>query len=121
MKISKAAACIIFHNPRCSKSRATLALLEDQGIAPTVIEYLKTPLTASAIRSLLTKLNMEPWELARTGETTYQELFADKTPTSAKLIAAMAAHPELIERPIVVVGDQAALGRPPENVLRLLK
>jgi arsenate reductase len=121
VKRSKPAACTIYHNPRCSKSRATLSLLEDQGIAPTVIEYLKTPLNANAIRSLLNKLSMEPLELARKGEMIFQELFADKTPTSAQLIAAMAAHPELIERPIVVVGDRAALGRPPENVLRLLK
>jgi arsenate reductase len=93
--------------------------LEERGIAPTVIEYLRTPLSVSEIRSLLNKLNLEPKALARTGESIYRELFADKAPTGAQLIAAMAAHPELIERPIVVVGDRAALGRPPENVLRL--
>jgi arsenate reductase len=121
VKNTTSAACTIYHNPRCSKSRATLSILEDHGIKPTVIEYLRTPLGVSAIQQLLRRLSMEPQALVRKSEETYRALFADKVPSPAQLIAAMAAHPELIERPIVVIGERAALGRPPENVLQLLK
>ena len=121
MKNSKSAACTIYHNPRCSKSRATLALLQERGITPTVVEYLKEPPTAHTIKLLLKLLGVDAGALVRTGEPIYGELFADKAPTAAQVIAAMAAHPELMERPVVVVGTRAALGRPPENVLQLLK
>jgi arsenate reductase len=121
MKKSTAAACTIYHNPRCSKSRATLALLQEHGITPKVVEYLKTPPTANTIKVLVKQLGVDVGALVRTGEPLYDELFAGKAPTAAQLLAAMAAHPELIERPVVVVGKRAALGRPPENVLQLLK
>jgi arsenate reductase len=121
MKKSKSAACTIYHNPRCSKSRATLALLQEHGLTPTVVEYLKVPPTAHTIKVLLKRLGVEAVALMRTGEPIYGELFADKAPTAAQLIAAIAAHPELMERPVVVIGECAVLGRPPENVLQLLK
>jgi arsenate reductase len=115
------AAYVVYHNPRCSKSRATLALLAEHGIEPVVIEYLKTPLSAAEIKALLGKLKLTPGELVRKSEDLYKETFGDKTPTDAQLIAAMAKHPVLIERPIVVQGERAALGRPPENILQLIK
>ncbi|MCW3480811.1 arsenate reductase (glutaredoxin) [Neisseriaceae bacterium JH1-16] len=111
----------IYHNPRCSKSRETLALLEARGIAPEVVEYLVTPPDAAALAGLLDKLGLEPRELMRRKEPEYAELnLADPALSREALIAAMVAHPRLIERPIVVVGDKAALGRPPEQVLTIL-
>ncbi len=113
--------CIIYHNPRCSKSRATLALLESRGLAPQVIEYLKTPPTVAELKVLLAQLGMRPGDLVRTGEPEYQTKAAGKVLTDEQLIALMTDNPALIERPIVVVGERAAIGRPPENVLSLLK
>jgi len=111
----------IYHNPRCSKSRETLALLEARGIAPEVVEYLATPPDAATLTVLLDKLGLEPRELMRRKEPEYAELQLDDPALSREaLIAAMVAHPRLIERPIVVVGDKVALGRPPENVLAIL-
>ncbi len=111
----------IYHNPRCSKSRQTLALLGERGIAPQVVEYLKTPPDEATLRELLAKLGLAPRELLRKGEAVYKELgLADPARSDAEIVAAMAAHPILIERPIVVSGDQAALGRPPEKVLEIL-
>ena len=111
----------IFHNPRCSKSRQTLALLEENGVTPDIVLYLESPPTAAGLTGLLTKLGLTPRELMRKGEDVYKEkCLADKGLSDTELVAAMAAHPILIERPIVVVGDRAALGRPPENVLELL-
>lgn len=110
---------VIYHNPRCSKSRQTLALLEEHGATPKVIRYLETPPDESTLRQLLTLLEMDARSLARRGESLYAELGLDQAP-EAKLIESMARWPILIERPIVVVGDRAAIGRPPENVLRLL-
>ena len=121
MKSKAQAAYTIFHNPRCSKSRAALALLEDRGIEPVVVEYLKTPPSATELKALLAKLKLKPIELVRKGEDVYQAKFADKQLSDAQWIVAMAEHPVLIERPIVVKGDNAVLGRPPENVLQLLK
>lgn len=125
MTIPSKAAFTLYHNPRCSKSRATLALLEAHGVEPVVVEYLKTPLSASELKTLLSKLKIKPIELARKGEDAYKEAFGDSSstagPTDAQLIAAMVKHPELIERPILVKGDKAVIGRPPENVLTLLK
>lgn len=110
----------IYHNPRCSKSRETLALLESRGITPQVVDYLATPPDATTLEHLLQLLRLEPRELMRHKEAEYAELDLDNPQLSrAQLIAAMTQHPRLIERPIVVVGDKAALGRPPENVLAL--
>lgn len=111
----------IYHNPRCSKSRQTLSLLEENHIQPEVVLYLETPPSASDIKTLLGKLGMTPRQLLRTGEDAYTESnLSDPSLSDAQLIAAMAAHPKLIERPIVVKGNKAVLGRPPENVLGLL-
>lgn len=109
----------IWHNPRCSKSRATLALLEEQGIEADIVEYLKTPPTAEALSAVLKKLGMKPAQLIRTGEAAWKEsgLTAD-SPDDA-LIDLMIREPILIERPIVVHGDRARIGRPPESVLGL--
>jgi len=111
----------IYHNPRCSKSRATLALLEDRGGAIEVIDYLQTPPSAAELAGLLQQLGMPARELLRTGETEYRSLgLDDPALDDAALIAAMAAHPKLIERPIVVANGKAAIGRPPEAVLAIL-
>lgn len=111
----------IYHNPRCSKSRATLALIEERGVQPTVIEYLKTPPSAAELKSILGRLGMKPAELLRKGEEAYKAHVAGHDLSDAQLIALMVECPVLIERPIVVRGDRAVLGRPPENVLQLLK
>jgi len=111
----------IYHNSRCSKSRATLALLEDRGGDVEVINYLDTPPTAAELAVLLKQLGMTARELLRTGEAEYQSLgLDDPALDEAALIAAMVAHPKLIERPIVVANGKAALGRPPEAVLAIL-
>lgn len=115
----------IYHNPRCGKSRDTLALLRDRGLEPAIIEYLSTPPDARRLKQLLKLLGMGPRDLMRKGEPVYKEKkLADPRFDEAALIAAMVANPILIERPIVVVkdakGERAALGRPPENALRIL-
>ncbi|WP_417391376.1 arsenate reductase (glutaredoxin) [Gimesia sp.] len=111
----------IYHNPRCGKSRQTLALIQAAGQEPQVIEYLKTPPTVTELDSLLKKLNMEPRDLMRKGEEIYRELkLAEKELSRDEALELLAAHPKLIERPIVVKGRQAVLGRPPENVNALL-
>lgn len=111
----------IFHNPRCSKSRETLALLEARGISPEVVRYLETPPDADTLRDLLAKLGLGPRELLRTSEDAYRELgLADASLRDEQLIEAMCARPELIQRPIVIAGDRARLGRPPESVLEIL-
>jgi arsenate reductase len=111
----------LYHNPRCSKSRQALALLTERGITPTVIEYLKTPPSEAELRELLRLLGLAPRQLMRRGEAIYKELGLDDPALSeAALIAAMAQHPVLIERPIVVANGKAALGRPPENVIAIL-
>ena len=111
----------IYHNPRCSKSRATLQILHDNGVRPRVVEYLKTPPSESELRWLLARLGLTPRELMRRKEPTYAELALDAAEVSnAQLITALHEHPVLLERPIVVVGDRVALGRPPENVLQIL-
>jgi len=110
---------VIYHNPRCAKSRATLALLEARGVRPRIIEYLKTPPDQAELKRLLKLLGKPPRALLRAKEATAAGL--DKPRLSdAELIAGMAAHPVVIERPIVVNGDKAALGRPPEAVLDIL-
>ena len=111
----------IYHNPRCSKSRATLALLEEHGVAPRVVEYLSTPPDAATLKRLLDLLGLSPRELMRRKETAYSDLgLDDDTLGNDALIEAMIANPILIERPIVVAGEKAVIGRPPENVLALI-
>jgi arsenate reductase len=111
----------IYHNPRCTKSRQTLALLEQRGIQPKVIEYLVTPPTEAELKRLLKLLGIPPRELLRTKEEEYKQAKLDKPDvTDAEIIRAMIKHPRLMERPIVVVGNKAVLGRPPENVLKIL-
>ncbi|EIJ32792.1 arsenate reductase (glutaredoxin) [Thiothrix nivea] len=111
----------IYHNPRCSKSRQTLELLEGEGISPSVIKYLETPPDAATLDRLLDMLGLQPRDLMRRKETEYSELKLDNPAlTRAQLIQAMVEHPRLIERPIVVKGGKAALGRPPEQVLDIL-
>ncbi len=112
---------IIYHNPRCSKSRQTLALLESHGVEVDVIEYLKNPPDAPTLWALTRALGLAPRDIVRRGEAAFAELDLDaKLADDEALIAAIVAHPVLLERPIVVVGAQAAIGRPPENVLPLL-
>jgi len=111
----------IYHNPRCSKSRATLALLVERGLEPEIIEYLNTPPSEAELDRILGMLGKQPLELMRTGEDEYKTHVAGKNPGRAEAIALMAAHPKLIERPIVVNGDRAAVGRPPEAVLEILQ
>lgn len=111
----------LYHNPRCSKSRAALQLLEERGLQPTVVLYLDTPPSATQLREVLNKLGMPARQLLRSGEDEYRELnLADSTLDEDALIAAMVAHPRLIERPILIAGDRAVIGRPPENILELL-
>ena len=111
----------IYHNPRCSKSRQTLALLEERGISPRVVDYLKTPPSAAELKAILKKLGLRPRDLMRKGEPRYAELgLKDRDLDDDALIALMVANPILIERPIVVSGGKAALGRPPECVLKIL-
>ena len=111
----------IYHNPRCSKSRQTLALLEEKGVEPRVILYLDTPPNVKEIKGLLAKLGMTAGQLVRRGEDAYKECGLGRDSTDAEILSAMAAHPKLIERPIVVAGKRAVLGRPPENVLGLIE
>lgn len=112
---------IIYHNPRCSKSRQTLALLEERGIEPQVVGYLDTPPDAGQLDEILKLLGMEPRDLMRKKEALYQDLGLDKeTLTRDELIAAMVNNPVLIERPIVLANGRAAIGRPPEQVLDIL-
>jgi arsenate reductase len=114
-------AVTIYHNPRCSKSRQTLQLLQERGIEARVIEYLRTPPGRGELRRILGLLGLQPRELMRRQEAVYRELGLDDASLSeAKLIDAMAENPVLIERPIVVSGNKAAIGRPPERVLEIL-
>jgi len=111
----------IYHNPRCSKSREALALLRGQGVEPEVVEYLKDPPSAEVLSDLLQRLALEPRALMRRKEPEYAELGLDDPGLSREaLIAAMVAHPRLIERPIVVKDGKAILGRPPQAVLEIL-
>lgn len=111
----------LYHNPRCSKSRGALELLEARGLTPTVVRYLDTPPSTDELRTLLGKLDIPARQLLRTGEDEYKELgLADSNLSDEQLIAAMASHPKLIERPILIAGERAVIGRPPEKVLELL-
>ncbi|OOH78370.1 arsenate reductase (glutaredoxin) [Pseudomonas koreensis] len=111
----------LYHNPRCSKSRGALELLEARGLTPNVVRYLETPLNAAQIKALLGKLGISAHQLLRSGEDEYKMLqLADESLSDAQLIDAIAQHPKLMERPILEVGDKAVIGRPPENILELL-
>lgn len=111
----------LYHNPRCSKSREALSLLRAKGIEPEVVLYLDTPPDAKALKALLTKLGIRARELLRKGEDAYKELgLANEALSETALINAMVANPKLIERPIAINGDKAAIGRPPENLLSIL-
>lgn len=111
----------IYHNPRCSKSRQTLQLLREQGIEPGIIEYLKTPPDETTLANILEQLGISAHELARTGESLYKELGLNQdSPDEAQMLRLLVENPKLIERPIVVTPRGAAIGRPPENVLKLL-
>jgi arsenate reductase len=111
----------LYHNPRCSKSRGALELLEARGLTPNILRYLETPPSAAELQGLLGKLGIGARQLLRTGEDEYKALnLADSSLSEAQLIAAMVAHPKLIERPILIAGDKAVIGRPPEKVLELL-
>jgi len=114
-------ATVIYHNPRCSKSRHALELLNEHGVDAEVIEYLKTPPDAEMLDRILNLLGAQPRELMRRNEDEYRQLGLDNASLSREqLIAAMVEHPKLIQRPIVVRGNKAALGRPPEAVLEIL-
>ena len=111
----------IYHNPRCSKSRQTLALLEARGISPDIVLYLDTPPSSAALKKLLKQLGISARELLRKGEEAYKtNHLKDPSLSDDALIAAMTKFPKLIERPIVIANNKAALGRPPENVLDIL-
>ncbi|OOZ38470.1 arsenate reductase (glutaredoxin) [Solemya elarraichensis gill symbiont] len=111
----------IFHNPRCSKSRQTLELLNDKGVAPEITEYLKTPPDREQLQQILSMLGLEPRQLIRTKEKEYKEQGLDDDSLSdEQLIDAMIATPKLIERPIVISNGKAAIGRPPETVLEII-
>lgn len=113
---------IIYHNPRCSKSRATLNLLRENGIEPRIIEYLETPPDKQEMERILALLGLQPRELMRRQEPDYRDAALDDPGlTRDTLILAMLQRPKLIERPIVVAGDRAAIGRPPEKVLEILE
>ncbi len=111
----------IFHNPRCSKSRQTLALLQEKGIEPQVTEYLTSPPTKGRLTEILKMLDMQPRDLMRKGEAEYKENnLGDTALSNDVLINAMVDHPKLIERPIVIANGKARIGRPPESVLEIL-
>jgi arsenate reductase len=111
----------IYHNPRCSKSRQTLALLEEQGVKPEVIEYLKTPPSVASLSKIIGQLGISARQLLRKDEAEYKDLnLADESLSEQQLIQAMCENPKLMERPIVIYNGKAKIGRPPEAVLEIL-
>ena len=111
----------IYHNPRCSKSRQTLAIIQESGVEPEIVEYLEEPPSAQELDRILTLLDKSPQDVMRNGEAIYKELrLADQTLSRVEAIQILVENPKLIERPIVVEGDRAVIGRPPENVRELL-
>lgn len=110
----------VYHNARCSKSRSACQLLEERGLAFEVVEYLKTPPGRDELASVLAKLGMRAEDIVRKGEDVYKAEFKGRTLSEAEWLDALVAHPVLIERPIVVRGERAVIGRPPEKVLELL-
>ena len=113
-------AITIYHNPRCGKSRGALAILGEHGIEPVIVEYLKNPPARDELRAILEKLRMKPEQIVRKGEEVYKDNFASMSLSDDQWLDALAKHPILIERPIVVKGNRAVIGRPPEKVLILL-
>jgi arsenate reductase len=111
-----APAFVIYHNPRCSKSRATLERLQGRGVEVQIIEYLRAPPTVAELKSVLKKLGMKPAALVRKSEDIFKQKYAGKTLSDAQWLDALAKDPILIERPIVIRGERVVLGRPPENV-----
>ena len=112
----------IYHNPRCSKSRQTLQLIRDNGVEPKIIEYLKTPLKKDELKNITNMLGLRPKEFIRKNENDFKENnLGEIIDDNEKIIEAMASHPKIIERPIVTKGESAIIGRPPENVLDILK
>jgi arsenate reductase len=109
----------IYHNPRCSKSRETLQLIKDAGVEVEIVEYLKAIPTADDLKTILMKLNLKPTDILRKGEAVYKEKFKNSKFNDEEWIKVMIEYPKLIERPIVVKGNKAILGRPPQNVLDL--
>ena len=118
--MAKTDTIIIYHNPRCTKSRETLALLEKKKAKPEIVEYLKTPPTVTELKSVLKKLGLNVQEIIRKKEPLFIEKFKTKKFNDEKWIDVLVKNPVLIERPIVVKGNKAVIGRPPENVLKLL-
>lgn len=112
-------AVTIYHNPRCLKSRQTLALIEEKGVTPTIVEYLQDSPNQATLKDIVAKLKMAPGEIVRKKEAKEAGLDIPSM-SDAQIIKAMADHPQIIERPIVVSGNKAIMGRPPENVLELL-
>lgn len=110
----------IFHNPRCSKSREALKLLNDKGIAPEVVLYLENPPDVNELKQVLSLLNLKAEDLLRKNELVYKENFKDKDFSEEEWIRIMSENPQLIERPVVIAGHKAVIGRPPEKVLELL-
>lgn len=109
-----------YHNARCTKSREALQLLKDRGLEPEIVEYMKEPLTPTELDEVIDKLKMEPQELLRTNEKVWKEQFADKELTSEEILLSMIEYPELMQRPILVNGEKARVGRPPEKVLEIV-
>ena len=110
----------IYHNPRCSKSRQTLKILMDNGIEPEILEYLKDVPTIAVLKTVLKKLGLSPNQILRKGEAIFKEKYKGQDLSDDQWLAAMVENPKLIERPIVINGNKAVLGRPPENVLELI-
>ena len=110
----------IYHNPRCSKSRQALQILHDNGVEPEVMEYLKTPPDAAVLRNLIDKLNVPAHDVLRTKEDEYTVAGLSPQSSDAQIIKAIQENPILLERPIVVKGEKAVIGRPPEKVAELL-
>lgn len=111
---------VIYHNPRCSKSRQALELLREHGVEPEVVEYLKDPPTAARVRELIELLKLPPHALLRPKEAPYEALGLSQKSSKSDVAKAIAEHPILLERPLVVIGKKAVIGRPPERVLELL-
>lgn len=110
----------IYHNPRCRKSRETLSLIREAGHEPEIIEYLQNPPSASELKELLKRMGKKPMEIIRKGEAVFKSNFKGKTFSDDEWIRIMVENPKLIERPIVVKGDEVRLGRPPETVKEIL-
>jgi arsenate reductase len=109
-----------YHNPRCAKSREGLQLLTEKGIVPEIVEYMKEPMTPAELNELIDKLGISADELVRKKEKIWKEEYADKELTGEELVLAMIENPRLMERPILVNGNKAAIGRPPENLLEIV-